>query len=400
MEKSSFIKKMIIFVLSFIGLLTTIKLAMIYYDANFNDYALPSFCSVNEFIDCDGIAKTTESQFLGVPLAYWGMFFYCFVIMLLFADKLKNIKLFKFLEVFKNPLDYISLLGLFSFCISMILLCLSLFEINKLCILCAFTYVLNLLIGLIAIDYKNGGLVKAFKQSVIDFLEAIKNKAYLIAFIVVVLLGIGGLSYTTASEIFIPQVTKQKELLGFINAKSNKYAVKGNVLGDEDAPLIVYIYTDYNCPYCGAYDMMFHKAAKELSGFKVVHKNLPLDQDCNKYLKNPFHEGSCRMALYSLAAEKQGKFWALDNKFFEKHPETEEDILNIAKTLKFDVEKLQQDANSSETKAELLKQIDESYVSKIDATPSMVINGKVIVGIKPYSELKQILEDAGAKPRK
>ena len=64
---------------AFIGFLTTIKLAMIYYDVNFNEYALPSFCSVNDFIDCDGIAKTTESQFLGVPLAYWGMFFSAFI---------------------------------------------------------------------------------------------------------------------------------------------------------------------------------------------------------------------------------------------------------------------------------------------------------------------------------
>ena len=80
MEKSNLIRKIFILIIAFVGFLTTIKLAMIYYDANFNLYALPSFCSVNDFIDCDGIAKTTESQFLGVPLAYWGMFFYLFVI--------------------------------------------------------------------------------------------------------------------------------------------------------------------------------------------------------------------------------------------------------------------------------------------------------------------------------
>ena len=67
-------KKIAIAVLSIIGIITTIKLAMIYYNANFNPYALSSFCSVNQFIDCDGIAKTTEAQFLGIPLAYWGMF--------------------------------------------------------------------------------------------------------------------------------------------------------------------------------------------------------------------------------------------------------------------------------------------------------------------------------------
>ena len=158
-------KKISIAVISVIGIITTIKLAIIYYNANFNPYALSSFCSVNEFIDCDGIARTIESQFFGIPLAYWGLFLYSFILMLLCAPKLKNFKLLKFLEVFKNPLDYIASLGLLSFIISMSLLCISLFEIKKLCVLCAFTYILDLLIACIATDFKNGGFIHSIKQS-------------------------------------------------------------------------------------------------------------------------------------------------------------------------------------------------------------------------------------------
>ena len=62
-------KRIAIAFISLIGIITTVKLAIIYYNANFNPYALASFCSVNDFIDCDGIAKTIESQFLGIPLA-------------------------------------------------------------------------------------------------------------------------------------------------------------------------------------------------------------------------------------------------------------------------------------------------------------------------------------------
>ena len=113
-------KKIFIATVAIIGFLTTIKLAMIYYNANFNPYALSSFCSVNDFIDCDGIAKTTESQFFGVPLAYWGMFLYLFMLFMLCVEKLKNIRFLKFLEVFKNPLDYIASLGLISFIISIL----------------------------------------------------------------------------------------------------------------------------------------------------------------------------------------------------------------------------------------------------------------------------------------
>ena len=145
-EKKDSLKYVLIGLLVFLGFALTIELAHIYYEANFNQYSLGSFCSINEFIDCDGVARTPESQFLGVPLAYWGMFLYAFITMLLFVDKLKQIPFLKFLEVFKNKFHYIASLGLISFIISMILLCVSLFEINKLCYLCAITYIINLAI--------------------------------------------------------------------------------------------------------------------------------------------------------------------------------------------------------------------------------------------------------------
>ena len=46
-NKSHLVKKIVILILTFIGFVTTIKLAIIYYNANFNPYALPSFCSIS-----------------------------------------------------------------------------------------------------------------------------------------------------------------------------------------------------------------------------------------------------------------------------------------------------------------------------------------------------------------
>ncbi len=398
-NKSPLVKKIVILILTFIGFLTTIKLAIIYYNANFNPYALPSFCSISNFIDCDGIAKTTESQFFGVPLAYWGLFLYSFIIMLLFAPKLKNYKLLKFLEVFKNPLDYIAALGLISFTISIVLLCLSLFEIKKLCILCAFTYVLNLLIALVAADWKNGGFIKAFKNSVVDFLDALKIKKYLIAFIIAALAATGFLSWATLSYKFTPQVKSKKEFGEFVNTKHNKYAVSGNVLGDKDGKVIVYTYTDYRCPICSAYNIMIHKAAKELKNVKIIHKNLPLDTECNKYLQQPFHVGACQMARYALAAEKQGKFWDINSLFFEKQPNTDEEILKIAEKIGLDTEKLKKDAESFEVKKQIEYDIELGTAKGINGTPATVIGSTVYMGIKPYSELKRILIEAGAEKR-
>ena len=386
-------KKIFIAIVAIIGFLTTIKLAMIYYNANFNPYALSSFCSVNEFIDCDGIAKTTESQFLGVPLAYWGMFLYLFMLFMLVVNKLKNFRFLKFLEVFKNPLDYIASLGLISFVISMILLCLSLFEIKKLCILCAFTYILNLIIAIEATDFKDGGFVKSIKQSFIDFIDAVKVKKYLAAFIVVILVAGGFLTYTTISSKFAPQMKRAKEFKEFM-VKKNKYAVKGNLLGKEDAKVIVYVYSDYQCPICFSHNIMMHKLAKEMKSVKIIHKNLPLDTECNVYLKGQMHVGACIDARYSIAAEKQGKFWEMNDILFEKKPQTEEDILKLVENKDFDVEKLKEDANSLETYQELSDQIDYAAKRGINGTPTTMINNEASLGIKTYKEYVELVKNA------
>lgn len=399
MEKmNEFKKKIAIAILAVIGIFTTIKLALIYYDANFNPYALSSFCSVNEFIDCDGVAKTAESQFFGIPLAYWGMFLYAFMIFMLFVEKLKNVKFLKFLEVFKNPLDYIASLGVISFAISMILLCVSLFDIKKLCILCAFTYVLNLLIGLIATDFKNGGLVKSFKQSVFDFIDAVKIKKYLVAFIAVMLVASSVLTYTTISFKFAPQAKRQLEFKEFIHHK-NKYKVTGNILGDKDAKIIVNTYTDYRCPICSAHNIMMHKLAKELKGIKIVHHNLPLDMECNGYLTQPFHQDSCMMARYGMAAEKQGKFWEMNTVLFDEQPKNEAAVIKLAETLGLDIDKLQEDANSSEISKKLHDEIKDAYKKGFEGTPSTMVNKDVYVGIKSYKEYKEWLIKSGAKQR-
>ncbi len=379
-------KKVLIAVLALIGIITTIKLAVIYYNANFNPYSLPSFCSVNDFIDCDNIAKTTESQFLGIPLAYWGMFLYAFMLLMLFVDKLKNFKYLKFLEVFKNPLSYIGALGVISFAISMLLLCISLFEIKKLCILCAFTYILNLAIGWIASE---GHFINAVKQSFTDFMDAVKIKKYLVAFLAVMIAAFAFLTYTAASFKFAPQVKRQLLFKEFTSAKKNKYAVKGNLLGDKDAKKIVYVYSDYQCPICYAHNIMMHKLAKEVKGIKIIHKNLPLDTECNAYLQSPFHQGSCVDARYAIAAEKQGKFWEMNDILFQHKPKTEAEILKLIEKKDFDIEKLQEDANSIETSKQIKAEIDDAYKRGINGTPTTMINNNAYVGIKTYKDYLQ-----------
>lgn len=393
-------RKIFIIILAVTGVLITIKLANVYYEANFNPYALPSFCSINQFIDCDGIAQTTHSQFVGIPLAYWGMFLYIFIIFMAIVDKLKQVKLLRFLEVFKNPLMYIASLGFISFAISMILAGISVFEIHKVCLLCLVTYFLNLLIAVIATDFTEG-ILKTFKTSFTDFVDALKIKKYMVTFLILSSMAGCVLLYTTLSNCFTPQVKRYREFKHYEKLRQNNpFTVSGNVLGDKDAKITAYIYTDYQCPICQTYNVIVHRAAQELAGVKFVHKNLPLDMACNSYLKEPFHENACMLAKYAISAENQGRFWEFNSEIFEKQPKNEDAVIKLAAEMGFNINKLKSDAYSNATSLELKKDIDSSVGLHIDGTPTIVLNGKVYSGIKPYYELKRILMEAGAVERK
>ena len=144
---------------------------------------------------------------------------------------------------------------------------------------------------------------------------------------------------------------------------------------------------------------MMYKLAKEMKGIQIIHKNLPLDTECNPYLQAPFHQGSCINARYAIAAEKQGKFWEMNSILFDKKPQTEDDILGLVKNMNFDIGKLQADANSPETAKEIKEQIKYAYNNGINGTPATIINGKIDIGIKPYNEYKEMVKKLGAEER-
>lgn len=401
-NKKQFWKTFILSVLIIIGIGVTVDLAYIYYQANFNEHALPSFCSVNEFIDCDGVARTVESQFLGVPLAYWGLFLYVFMGLMLIVDKLKRVPILKFLEVFKNKFHYIAALGLISFIISMTLFGISYFEIKKLCVMCLVTYFLNLLIGLVAAYNLEKHFIGAVKQSWNDFVDALKPLPYRFAFLFVMVGACAFFYWTYTTAKFSPALQGYRNFGEFVKLESNIYAVEGNVLGSKDDDAVVLeVYSDYMCPICYTANIMVHKVVREFKNVRVEHHNMPLDRACNKYMNGDFHIGSCINAKYGLAAEKQGKFWEVESALFDKPVSTEDKILEKLKAsgIKLNLEQLKKDANSNEVADVINKDIDFAFSKGMVGTPSLKIGDDFQMGVKPYPELKEWLIKHGAKPK-
>ena len=384
-------------ILALIGFALTIKLALIYYDANYNKYALASFCSINDFVDCDGAARTTVSQFLGIPLAYWGMLFYLTTFFLTIVDKLKNIKFLKFLEVFKNPMAYVTFLGTLAFICSMVLAGFSLFVIKKLCILCVITYFIDFAIALIsAKSFKE--YFTNFKTTLVDFIDGAKS--YPKTFVILLVFSIAFLSYSGITNNFVPHVKKNLDIKKYANMIENPYKAEGNTLGAENADVVIDLYSDYVCPLCYIHNIMLHRIVKEYSNVKVIHHNLPFDKECNLDIGINAHPGACYMARAALAAEKQGNYWGMASLLYENAPKNDKQLAPLVKKLNFDENKFFKDMNSKEIHQKLAAEIYKSNNELgLDGTPTMFVNGDKHVGVMSYDDLKKYLEEHGAKRR-
>ena len=390
------VKRIIITVFALIGLALSIELCVVYYNANFAIDAAPSICAISDKMDCDGVAKTSYSQFFGVPLSLWGVLLYLFFLFMTYVDKLQNIKGFGLLKVFKNPTSYIFCIGIFSFAVSMVLGSISVFKIDSICIFCFMTYFVNLLIA-IAAKNKGISIFDEIKTSFSDFLSALKEPRNVFWFVLVLLLFLSCLVYTSVSNIFAPQIAKKNELEQYFKLYDSQ--VDKNIMGPKDANVVINEYMDFNCGGCFFSQLYLHRIVSEFENVKVVQRIIPLEKECNHNMKFDGHKTSCIKAKYALAAAKQNKYWQMADVLFNEAPESEKEIIEEARLLDLDIKKLKEDANSEQVKNEIQEMIKYADSQAITGTPTFVIGVNKKIGIDSYGEFKKYIIEQGGKEK-
>lgn len=383
--------------LSLIGLALSIELCIVFYNANFAQNATPSICAINELFDCDSVAKTSYSQFFGIPLSLWGVFLYLFFLFMTYVDKIQNIKFLGFLKVFKNPSAYIFCIASLSFVISMTLACISIFKINSICIFCFMTYLIDLLIALFNKSWGKGVLYE-IKTSIDDFVEAIKVRRYAIWFCSLVLLALAVLTYTSVSNILSPQMIKKRIWTNTFNTYTK--IVDGTTMGPKDATVEILEYIDFNCPGCFIANLYVHRIISEFENVKVTQHVLPLQKTCNHNMVMDGHENSCLKASYALAASKQNRYWDMSDILFIENPENEKEILEHARLVDFDIKKLKEDANADSMKDELKTAVADADSKEIMGTPTLFVGMKKLIGVGSYPEFKKTVIEQGGIEKK
>ena len=159
--------------------------------------------------------------------------------------------------------------------------------------------------------------------------------------------------------------------------------------GPKDAPLTVIVFSDFQCPFCKRVEPTLSQMEKEYQGkVRMIWKNYPL----------PFHQNAMPAAEAALAADAQGKFWAMHDKLFENNTALDRPSLEkYAQDLGLNLSKFKADLDSGKFKSTIEATTKEGTTVGVSGTPAVFINGRKISGAYPFDTFKKIADEELAK---
>jgi protein-disulfide isomerase len=176
-----------------------------------------------------------------------------------------------------------------------------------------------------------------------------------------------------------------------------KVSTKGKQsMGNEDAPITVIEFTDYQCPYCLRFtkNTFPHLKKKYIDSGKVrwVALNLPL----------PSHKDATKAAQAAHCAGEQGKFWEMREVLFHNRTKLSATDLPVhAKSISLDVSAFNACLQSDRHLEAIKKEAKDANSVRLTGTPSFIIGkttsdvvfGKVIVGAQPLTKFETTIDN-------
>lgn len=154
--------------------------------------------------------------------------------------------------------------------------------------------------------------------------------------------------------------------------------------GSVAALVTIVVFSDLQCPFCGRVNGTLKRLLNEFEGkVAVVFRHLPLS----------FHRYAFLAATATMAAHKQGKFWAFHDKVFENYRALSRTAMErFAEELGLDMVRFRADLDSPEVARYVKRDAALAGRLGVRGTPSFFINGKRLVGAQPYERFKTVIE--------
>ncbi len=177
------------------------------------------------------------------------------------------------------------------------------------------------------------------------------------------------------------------------------------VLGDKNAPVVIYEFSDFSCPYCAAAAGHNEEVTNYLKS-RNPGWEAPLPLIIENYVKTgkakivfkyyPGHGAAMNAHALALALNEQNStlFWDFADRAFANQTNLDDwnNVNAIALSLGADMDALSKRMKENNYGAMLEADYNMGLANSIQGTPTFFINGKMIKGAQPFSVFKQAID--------
>lgn len=394
-SRSGFLQAVAALVLAGIGLASSVYLTHVYVRVSEalkvgTDY--DASCNFGDRANCVTVAASDYAAVFGIPISVWGLEFFGLAIIVVLGSQ------FRVVKHGDSLLFVLSCLGVPAI---ITLAYISAVVINSFCPVCVAVYAvviaMILLFGIPNIKRLGAFVV----EGPVEFFRlATRGNRF-----VFTILG----ALIVASQLFWLPPVFERSAHGTTARRATTGAKPGswlglpaskNTLGPVDAPIRIEEFTDFQCPYCGkAHEVMLEVMERFPGKIHLIHRDFPLDHQCNPMVEQLFHPDACNAAYFAHCAAEQNLYWPFEAHLFAEQKKLKPAaMLSFAETVGINTTQMKACVASDAAREAVLSDIKEGTARSVQGTPTLFVNGELIVGIRPIDfwerKIKRLLEDA------
>jgi protein-disulfide isomerase/uncharacterized membrane protein len=387
--------------------------SLLLYQHYFPDFEIGFIsCRTNFSNPCLAVGQSVYSSIFGIPVAAFGILYFMLLTFLILVADYAQHKYYKILCGIGFPLVLIGL-------VTDIVLGILMIKIGQLCALCVSSYIINLAILIVlTLFIKNNFTIHEIKKTLKSFLLPEDSDEKVILSLSIIFVFCLTFAVFAGSNImkFKSGVSKSQDvnkfLSNFYEQKEEKFDLpKSNlIIGKSNAKVKIYIFNDFLCSSCRKlYEIEKYIIPKYEGKIEIVYYHYPLDKSCNNDMEETIYPSSC-LASRSMYASGEADFFKeyfyihfLNYENYKDGFEIDHINKNLSQTeTEFKIkpkaiDKFKSIINNSSDINQILEHIESAKKMKIEATPTIIISGRKIVGVPSKELLERIIEGELAK---
>ena len=169
----------------------------------------------------------------------------------------------------------------------------------------------------------------------------------------------------------------------------------GQAIGSADAPVVLEVYSDYQCPVCGRFSRDY--LPRLISSF-VAAGDLRIEERAIAFLGTTTPDESLDAAAAAACAAPSNRYWEFhDYLMWNQDGENEgafrrERLAVMAERVGLDAAAFGACLDDAGTRDPIRQLTSDAAAAGITSTPTFVIDGEPVVGLVPYEELAALIQ--------